>query len=178
MTQHPAVETDESPANDPAKDGFSEVLLGRQRKPLFRLGPFQWSGGGSNSRPLHCERSALPTELPPQVVMILNVMAILRLPDPNLPRRTPRRVIAGVITAVGNLTPRIALLQARARPTQENCKVRGLVHFSAGEPRSAAKRWPKTWTCPLCVGTLQFSCRPTRNSSRSATCETRRLSLY
>ena len=26
----------------------------------------KWSGGGSNSRPLHCERSALPTELPPQ----------------------------------------------------------------------------------------------------------------
>src|SRR5690606_28664179 len=25
-----------------------------------------WSGGGSNSRPLHCERSALPAELPPQ----------------------------------------------------------------------------------------------------------------
>src|SRR5690606_12657505 len=24
-----------------------------------------WSGGGSNSRPLHCERSALPAELPP-----------------------------------------------------------------------------------------------------------------
>ena len=26
----------------------------------------KWSGGESNSRPLHCERSALPTELPPQ----------------------------------------------------------------------------------------------------------------
>jgi hypothetical protein len=26
-----------------------------------------WSGGGSNSRPLHCERSALPAELPPHV---------------------------------------------------------------------------------------------------------------
>ena len=24
-----------------------------------------WSGGGSNSRPSHCERDALPTELPP-----------------------------------------------------------------------------------------------------------------
>lgn len=24
-----------------------------------------WRGGGSNSRPLHCERSALPAELPP-----------------------------------------------------------------------------------------------------------------
>jgi hypothetical protein len=27
-----------------------------------------WSGGGSNSRPLHCERSALPAELPPQTI--------------------------------------------------------------------------------------------------------------
>src|SRR5882724_10246857 len=26
----------------------------------------KWSGGGSNSRPRHCERRALPTELPPQ----------------------------------------------------------------------------------------------------------------
>lgn len=25
-----------------------------------------WRGGGSNSRPLHCERSALPAELPPR----------------------------------------------------------------------------------------------------------------
>ncbi len=25
-----------------------------------------WSGGGSNSRPSHCERDALPAELPPQ----------------------------------------------------------------------------------------------------------------
>ena len=24
-----------------------------------------WSGGGSNSRPSHCERDALPAELPP-----------------------------------------------------------------------------------------------------------------
>lgn len=26
-----------------------------------------WSGGGSNSRPSHCERDALPAELPPQI---------------------------------------------------------------------------------------------------------------
>ena len=26
-----------------------------------------WRGGGSNSRPLHCERSALPAELPPHM---------------------------------------------------------------------------------------------------------------
>src|SRR3712207_6356103 len=29
-------------------------------------GPNQWSGRESNPRPLHCERSALPTELPPR----------------------------------------------------------------------------------------------------------------
>src|SRR5438105_15542353 len=28
----------------------------------------QWSGGGSNSQPSHCERDALPIELPPQRV--------------------------------------------------------------------------------------------------------------
>ena len=26
---------------------------------------YWWSGGGSNSRPSHCERDALPAELPP-----------------------------------------------------------------------------------------------------------------
>src|SRR5258706_1294899 len=30
------------------------------------LESFWWSGGGSNSRPSHCERDALPAELPPQ----------------------------------------------------------------------------------------------------------------
>jgi hypothetical protein len=29
---------------------------------------FKWSGRESNPRPLHCERSALPTELPPHFV--------------------------------------------------------------------------------------------------------------
>ena len=36
---------------------------------LFKIGLFcrkQWSGGGSNSQPRHCERRALPVELPPQ----------------------------------------------------------------------------------------------------------------
>ena len=28
---------------------------------------YWWSGGGSNSRPSHCERDALPAELPPHV---------------------------------------------------------------------------------------------------------------
>ncbi len=32
----------------------------------FRLKFWWWRGGGSNSRPLHCERSALPAELPPR----------------------------------------------------------------------------------------------------------------
>ena len=36
------------------------------KKQSVSQGLEQWSGGGSNSRPLHCERSALPTELPPQ----------------------------------------------------------------------------------------------------------------
>ncbi len=31
---------------------------------------FKWSGGESNPRPLHCERSALPTELPPHFTVI------------------------------------------------------------------------------------------------------------
>jgi hypothetical protein len=39
-----------------------------RRNPVF-LGSLWmllwWRGGGSNSRPLHCERSALPAELPP-----------------------------------------------------------------------------------------------------------------
>lgn len=32
---------------------------------------FWWSGGGSNSRPSHCERDALPAELPPHDQTIL-----------------------------------------------------------------------------------------------------------
>src|SRR5688572_22908207 len=31
----------------------------------------EWSGRESNPRPLHCERSALPTELPPRESLIL-----------------------------------------------------------------------------------------------------------
>ena len=47
---------------------FNERSL-KQKEPRsrwMRTRLFQWSGGGSNSRPLHCERSALPAELPPQ----------------------------------------------------------------------------------------------------------------
>ena len=38
----------------------------KTRRQVMSTGLRRWSGGGSNSRPLHCERSALPTELPPQ----------------------------------------------------------------------------------------------------------------
>ena len=38
-------------------------VLGHYRKSVE--GRKWWSGRGSNPRPLHCERSALPTELPP-----------------------------------------------------------------------------------------------------------------
>ena len=37
---------------------------GRCRPAMTRDGNW-WSGGGSNSRPSHCERDALPAELPP-----------------------------------------------------------------------------------------------------------------
>src|SRR5688500_10479983 len=36
-----------------------------------RPGKIWWSGGGSNSRPSHCERDALPAELPPRRAGIL-----------------------------------------------------------------------------------------------------------
>ena len=39
-------------------------------KPAWNIGMW-WRGGGSNSRPLHCERSALPAELPPHEAQIL-----------------------------------------------------------------------------------------------------------
>jgi len=45
------------------------------------------------------------------------------------------------------------------RTDQENCKVRGLVHFSARKRILSGNGRPKTWTCPLRVGTLQF-CAP------------------
>ena len=48
-----------------------------------------------------------------------------------------------------------------------NCKVRGLVHFSAKRRDLRRNRRPKTWTCPLRVGTLQFSCCISRSSNHS-----------
>src|SRR6476469_10707162 len=44
------------------------MMGGRKWKgPGAKPSPFDtwWSGGGSNSRPSHCERDALPAELPP-----------------------------------------------------------------------------------------------------------------
>jgi hypothetical protein len=41
-----------------AEKGYRQIT----RNPLILLG-----GGGSNSRPSHCERDALPAELPPQL---------------------------------------------------------------------------------------------------------------
>ena len=40
----------------------------KTRRCMSIVGLCQWSGRESNPRPLHCERSALPTELPPRQV--------------------------------------------------------------------------------------------------------------
>src|SRR5688572_32358999 len=45
-----------SPSENGASAGLGGVLHGG----------IWWSGGGSNSRPSHCERDALPAELPPR----------------------------------------------------------------------------------------------------------------
>jgi hypothetical protein len=49
---------------------YPTELPGRRLKkpgvPGFIMLNFWWSGRGSNPRPSHCERDALPTELPPQ----------------------------------------------------------------------------------------------------------------
>ena len=59
-----------------------------------------WSRGGSNSRPLHCERSALPAELRPltgqytsrtRLLFIRNNPCIPEHPDPIEPVRQCRR---------------------------------------------------------------------------------------
>lgn len=47
----------------------------KNKRPDLAIGPFGfrwWSGGGSNSRPSHCERDALPAELPPQQSTIIH----------------------------------------------------------------------------------------------------------
>ena len=45
-----------------------------------------WRGGGSNSRPSHCERDALPAELPPHESQILREAAM----DPGRCSRPPK----------------------------------------------------------------------------------------
>ena len=62
----------------------TEVSRGRaptQSRPRRMTGK-KWSGGESNSRPLHCERSALPTELPPQKHYISAPATVPRLSPP------------------------------------------------------------------------------------------------
>jgi hypothetical protein len=51
----------------PTRSAAARMAL-RYRRGCARYGPGLdwWSGRESNPRPLHCERSALPTELPPQ----------------------------------------------------------------------------------------------------------------
>jgi hypothetical protein len=41
--------------------------------------------------------------------------------------------------------------------SQDNCRVRGLVHFSARRRILLRNGRPNTWTCPLRFGTLQLS---------------------
>ena len=49
----------------------------------------------------------------------------------------------------------------RSEPHRFCCKVRGLVQFSARRRRVPANRWPKTWTCPLCLGLCSSPARKT-----------------
>src|SRR5574343_718952 len=43
-----------------------------------------WRGGGSHSRPPHCERGALPAELPPQRTQILaHSKSLIKAPSPG-----------------------------------------------------------------------------------------------
>jgi hypothetical protein len=53
-------------------------------RPLETTG--KWSGRGSNPRPRHCERRALPAELPPRHRQVVNFTAGCRVPQ--LGRRT------------------------------------------------------------------------------------------
>ena len=62
-----------APAHGPcvAADAHLAALKAKEKPRVSRLHDRcrkvkWWSGGGSNSRPSHCERDALPAELPPQ----------------------------------------------------------------------------------------------------------------
>src|SRR3954451_16861675 len=49
----------------------SERTMGEN--PWYQEKFFWWTAGGSNPRPLHCERSALPAELAAHVIGIFNI---------------------------------------------------------------------------------------------------------
>ena len=66
-----------------------------------------WSGGGSNSRPSHCERDALPAELPPHKHAILansssiNIIILVRKKlDSNDFHETPAIEAAGLLVVI------------------------------------------------------------------------------
>ena len=60
-------------------DGSFQGLL----NPLFIKK--QWSGGGSNSQPRHCERRALPVELPPRKKKLIPYSSLFGLDRTNRP---------------------------------------------------------------------------------------------
>ncbi|CAG9253694.1 hypothetical protein BDI4_390016 [Burkholderia diffusa] len=62
-------------AESRARMTAAERTLEKQKGLGLATEPFEfrwWSGGGSNSRPSHCERDALPAELPPQQSIIIH----------------------------------------------------------------------------------------------------------
>ena len=132
---------------------------------LVELSSCQWSGGGSNSRPLHCERSALPTELPPQFVLSVYLVKPFRLPHGSSPSRLLKKgtgtshspPFRGLCIAalgasplyqqaagaercptVSNLTPRIRPLQPQAGLTEERDPELALVDARSGRANLAA----------------------------------------
>src|SRR5664280_765712 len=69
--RHSATQVRQEPAHGPRPAHCPGIAL-RPVWPPFVSGPllsrpraWWWRGGGSNSRPSHCERDALPAELPP-----------------------------------------------------------------------------------------------------------------
>lgn len=67
-----------APGLDGKLSGFS--LDGPRKKPTRNgwLFDMWWRGGGSNSRPPHCERGALPAELPPHALQGAIICALMR----------------------------------------------------------------------------------------------------
>ena len=64
------------PADEMASSvGMEQTACSGTAATVDSPGVYQWSGRESNPRPLHCERSALPTELPPQRRPILEAPA-------------------------------------------------------------------------------------------------------